>query len=170
MLAVLIGALFTGVALAAPEPLLRAIELPSIADQLRTDGVDDAQVREALMAARDTQLSAGEAREALEVADVEVRKHGPLAAFGDFLARELHLGKRGKALETAIRDEHRAHGNGSTLPVQRKRKVTAHVSPQMAVPVLDEKTMKREERRLKREKRAEERASRRGERRARKAP
>jgi hypothetical protein len=161
-----LGLFFVTSAFAAREPLLDAIQLPVIADQLRADGVDDADVRQALVAARETKLSAGDAGEALKVADSEVRKHGPLAAFGDFLARQLHLGKRGKELETAIRAEHRARGTGAD-PVftPHKPRVQPRVSAAV-VPTLDPKAQKKEERKQKREQRAREREQRRQDREA----
>jgi hypothetical protein len=161
MMTLALGLLFASPALAFSEPLLGAIDLPVVAEQLRDDGVADEDVRQALLAARETRLSASEARNALKVADVEARKHGPLAAFGEFLKRQLHLGKRGKALETAIRDEHRK--SGVTLREDKPRKPHVKRAAATAAPVvdLDPKAKKKEERRLRKEQRAQERRERR---------
>lgn len=95
---------------AAPDPLLSAITLPQQADSLRQRGVPDADVRQALTAAREKKLSAGEAADTIRGAGDAVNAHGVPAGFGEFVKSQLESGKRGPELVAAIQAECAAKG------------------------------------------------------------
>ena len=94
------------------DEILAAIELPGKAQALRNKGVEKAQVREALRAARGKKLKAKQARDLLEGAEGAVNENGPIDNFGAFVKSKLAEGLRGRELASAIRAEHKARGKG----------------------------------------------------------
>ncbi len=94
------------------ERLLRAIRLPSTADEARQAGVPDEQVREALNVVRGHGIDAGDAQLVLEEEVRSVKENGPIENFGAFVRSGLDRGLRGRELASAIRAEHVAHGKG----------------------------------------------------------
>jgi hypothetical protein len=106
-------ALAGGVALAGSDAeLVAATKLPVQADALRQAGVPDAEVAEAVRAAKAHGLSAGEAEEALEASADSTEEHGRIDNFGKFVNGQLDEGKRGRELAQAIREEHARRGKG----------------------------------------------------------
>jgi hypothetical protein len=115
--AALAAALFTVSATAAadgPEPLVKATQLPVKAAELRGAGVPDAEVVEAVRAARDHGLKPDEAEEVLEAAEEGTRSNGKVDNLGSFVNQKLDEGLRGKELAAAIHAEHEARGQGKS--------------------------------------------------------
>jgi len=94
------------------DEILAALELPKKAQALRNKGVEKAEVREALRAARGKKLKARQARDLLEGAEEAVDESGPIDNFGAFVKARLAEGLRGRELAAAIRAEHQARGKG----------------------------------------------------------
>jgi hypothetical protein len=92
--------------------LQAAAQLPVSANEARSEGVPDKDVREVLNAMRDKKVRASEARDVLDEARSARREHGPVDNFGAFVQSRLDAGLRGRELAAAIRAEHRAHGKG----------------------------------------------------------
>lgn len=94
------------------DDILAALELPSAAQSLRDKGVDKAQVKEAVQAAKGRKLKAREARDLMKDTGAAVDEHGPVDNFGAFVKGKLDAGLRGKDLAAAIREEHVVRGKG----------------------------------------------------------
>jgi hypothetical protein len=94
--------------------LLKAIQLPLIAEMARKVGINPGDLKEVLLTARDEKIPAGEM---IEVLDASVRasdEHGPINNFGAFVQSKLKEGLRGRDLAKAIRQEHVARGKGKS--------------------------------------------------------
>lgn len=92
--------------------LMKALELPRLAQSLRDKGVADDDVKAAIKGARDKEMHADEVAETFEAADAAVDENGPVDNFGAFVQSKLDEGLRGKELADAIKAEHQAHGKG----------------------------------------------------------
>lgn len=90
----------------------KAIDLPVAAQNLKKGGVPDKDIKEAIEATEEEDLSTEEAVQVLEDADEAVKEHGPVDNFGAFVKAQLKEGKRGKELAAAIKAEHEARGKG----------------------------------------------------------
>ena len=94
--------------------LLDAARLPVSANAARSEGVPDTTVRAVIVAMRDKNVRAHEAREVLDEARNARRDHGPVDNFGAFVQTKLAAGLRGRDLAAAIRAEHAARGKGKS--------------------------------------------------------
>ena len=92
--------------------ILRAIDLPRAAAELRAAGVPVDEVRNAIEAARRQRVPAAEAEEVLAETSRAVEEHGPIENFGAFVQTQLDGGLRGRDLAAAIRAEHQRRGIG----------------------------------------------------------
>lgn len=96
----------------AMESLLQSLRLPKAAQEARTLGVPEQDLRGIFDMARAKQLPAGSITEVIEVGNTSIREHGPVDNFGAFVQARLDEGLRGRELAAAIRAEHAAHGKG----------------------------------------------------------
>ncbi|MFC1640244.1 hypothetical protein ACFL3B_05740 [Gemmatimonadota bacterium] len=92
--------------------ILRAIDLPRAAAELRAAGVPVDEVRNAIETARRQRVPAAEAEEVLAETSRAVEEHGPIDNFGAFVQTQLDAGLRGRDLAAAIRAEHQRNGIG----------------------------------------------------------
>lgn len=92
--------------------ILRAIDLPRRAAELREAGVPIDEVRNAIETARRRQVPAADAEEVLSETHRAVEEHGPIENFGAFVQSQLDSGLRGRDLAAAIRAEHERMGIG----------------------------------------------------------
>lgn len=104
---------FGGSAFAADgAALAAAAALPERAQSLRDKGLDNDQVKDALSAARESKLSAGDTAAMFEESAPLVEKHGPVDNFGAFVKEKLGEGLRGPELAASIKAAHEARGKG----------------------------------------------------------
>ena len=94
------------------QAVLRAIDLPRAAEELRRAGVPVEEVRTAIETARRRQMPAAEAEEVLAETSRAVEENGPIENFGAFVQAQLDSGLRGRDLAAAIRAEHQRMGIG----------------------------------------------------------
>ena len=92
--------------------ILRAIDLPRAAAELRAAGVPVDEVRNAIETARRRRVPAAETEEVLSETSRAVEEHGPIENFGAFVQTQLQSGLRGRDLAAAIRAEHQRNGIG----------------------------------------------------------
>ena len=92
--------------------ILRAIDLPRAAAELREAGVPIDEVRRTIETARRQQIPAAETEEVLSETSRAVEEHGPIDNFGAFVQAQLDGGLRGRDLAAAIRAEHERMGIG----------------------------------------------------------
>ena len=98
--------------------ILRAIQLPNVAETLRERGVPVEQIEAAIEGARAQNLPPEEMATVFEETAETVDEHGPIEDFGGFVQQQLEAGLRGRDLAAAIRAEHarRGIGQGRALP------------------------------------------------------
>jgi hypothetical protein len=94
------------------EEILAAIELPAAAQALRNKGVEKAEVKEALRAAKGKRIKAKNAKALLDESAKSVDENGKIDNFGAFVKSKLDEGLRGRDLAAAIRAEHQKRGKG----------------------------------------------------------
>ncbi|MEJ2215200.1 MAG: hypothetical protein P8099_01170 [Gemmatimonadota bacterium] len=92
--------------------LLQAILLPTVAQTLRDGGIPDADVKVAVVSARNSNVAAGDLTVVFRQTVTTVQEHGPIENFGAFVQQQLRAGLRGQALAQAIRAEHARRGIG----------------------------------------------------------
>lgn len=92
--------------------ILAAAQLPVVANQVRQDGVPQADILAILDAMRNASVPAYDARVILDSARAARRDNGPVDNFGAFVQSQLASGKRGTELAAAIRAEHARQGKG----------------------------------------------------------
>jgi hypothetical protein len=96
----------------AAERVLKASRLPKKAHEVRSKGVPDADVKDALRAGKSKGLKAGEMSDVADAHARAVDEHGPTDNFGAFVRARLDEGLRGRELAAAIRAEHARNGKG----------------------------------------------------------
>jgi hypothetical protein len=103
--------------------LLKATRLPDRVQAVREKGVPDAEVRDALRAARSKRVHAGDMSDIADEQGKAIDQHGPIENFGAFVQSKLDEGLRGRELAAAIREEHarRGIGKGKKLEGDRSR-------------------------------------------------
>lgn len=101
------------------QDILRAIDLPRAAAELREAGLPVDEVRAAIETARRRQVPAAETDVILEEANQAVEEHGPIDNFGAFVQAQLETGLRGRELAAAIRAEHESRGIGRGRRLER---------------------------------------------------
>lgn len=94
------------------QDILRAIDLPRAAAELREAGVPIDEVQRAIETARRQHIPAAETEEVLSETSRAVEEHGPIDNFGAFVQAQLDGGLRGRDLAAAIRAEHQRMGIG----------------------------------------------------------
>jgi hypothetical protein len=94
------------------QDILRAIDLPRAAAELRAAGVPIDEVQNAIETARRRRVPAAETEEVLSETSRAVEEHGPIENFGAFVQTQLESGLRGRDLAAAIRAEHQRNGIG----------------------------------------------------------
>ena len=92
--------------------ILAAAQLPIVANEIRREGVSNADVISVLDAMRTAGVPANDARLILDSARAARRDNGPVDNFGAFVQTQLASGKRGTELAAAIRAEHARQGKG----------------------------------------------------------
>jgi hypothetical protein len=92
--------------------VLAAIDLPKSAQALRKEGVDKAEVKEALRAAKGKKAKAKDTKALLDESAKAVKENGRIDNFGAFVKSKLNEGLRGRELAAAIHAEHKARGKG----------------------------------------------------------
>jgi hypothetical protein len=119
--AILLIGLISPAALGQSEPtrqppdenrVLKASRLPKKAHEVRTKGVPDADVKDAIRAGKSKGLKAGEMADVADAHARSVDEHGPTDNFGAFVRSKLDEGLRGRELAAAIRAEHARNGKG----------------------------------------------------------
>ena len=101
------------------QSILRAIDLPRAAAELRAAGVSVDEIRTAIETARRQRVPAAEAEEVLSETSRAVEEHGPIENFGAFVQSQLDSGLRGRDLSAAIRAEHQRRGIGKGRRLDR---------------------------------------------------
>jgi len=94
------------------ERLLKAVQLPGKANEVRDKGVPDSDVKETLRAGKSKGVKAGEMSDIADEQSKAIDEHGPTDNFGAFVRSKLDQGLRGRDLAAAIREEHAKHGKG----------------------------------------------------------
>jgi hypothetical protein len=94
------------------EQLLKAVQLPKKADEVRAKGVPPAEMKEALDAAKAKGIRAHEMADLTNVQSKAIDEHGRIDNFGSFVKSKLNEGLRGRELAAAIRAEHAKRGMG----------------------------------------------------------
>lgn len=94
------------------DSLLAAANLPVVTVQLREDGVPGNDIQRVLDAMRTKRIPASEAHDVMDEERKAIGERGPVDNFGAFVQSKLDAGLRGRALASAIRAEHAAHGKG----------------------------------------------------------
>jgi hypothetical protein len=94
------------------EQIRYAMGLPKVAQQARTLGVTDADLRTIFGTARRLQLPPATVSDLLTQSNDDIRKNGPIDNFGAFVQQKLDAGLRGRELAAAIHAEHAARGMG----------------------------------------------------------
>jgi hypothetical protein len=103
------------------QALLKAIQLPLVAEMARRAEIDPDDVKAALTAAVAKKVPAEEMTDVLEAGVAASEVHGPIDNFGAFVQARLDEGMRGRDLADAIRREHVSHGHGK-LDRDKKKK------------------------------------------------
>ena len=89
---------------ALADDILMVIDLPLVVDEAREEGIDEAELDEALAAAEEAGVSAGDMTEAVSEETKQVKAKGKRKAFGLWVRREVASGLRGQELAQKIRD------------------------------------------------------------------
>ncbi|MFV8755440.1 hypothetical protein ACNOYE_33225 [Nannocystaceae bacterium ST9] len=89
---------------ALDDDILLVIDLPVAADEARDAGIDEAEIDEALDAAKAAEVSAGDMAEVLIEEATETRAKGKRAAFGQWVKLQVAAGVHGRELAKAIKD------------------------------------------------------------------
>jgi hypothetical protein len=101
--------------------ILRALELPNVAEILRERGVPVEEIEAAIEGARERAIPAGEMTEVMEATAESVEEDGPIENFGAFVQEQLAAGLRGRDLAAAIRAEHARRGIGKGRMLESRR-------------------------------------------------
>ena len=96
----------------ADSTVLRAIQLPSVAEILRERGVPVEEIEAAIEDAQARGVPPSEMAGVLEETAETVEETGPIENFGAFVQAQLEAGLRGRELAEAIRAEHARRGIG----------------------------------------------------------
>lgn len=94
------------------EALLKAIQLPQIAEMARKAGIDPEELKKILKEGKQKKVPAKDMEETLDAGIKAQKEHGPIDNFGAFVQSKLKEGLRGRALAEAIHKEHAARGKG----------------------------------------------------------
>jgi hypothetical protein len=94
--------------------ILAAAQLPVVASEARREGVGNADVQAILDALVGSGVPAYQATAILDTTRAAHREHGRMDNFGAFVQSQLALGKRGRELAAAIRQEHARRGKGNS--------------------------------------------------------
>ena len=100
------------------QSILRALDLPNVADILRERGVPNEEIEAAIEGARQQDVEPGEMADAMEAASESAEENGPIENFGAFVQTQLESGLRGRELAEAIRAEHARRGIGPGNRIQ----------------------------------------------------
>lgn len=101
--------------------VLRAIQLPAVAETLRERGFPVEAIEAAIGAAQQRDVPPGEMSEILEETDRTAETTGPIENFGAFVQEQLDGGLRGRELAEAIRAEHQRRGIGRGNKLESRR-------------------------------------------------
>lgn len=97
---------------AKKEALLKAIQLPQVAELARKAGINPEDIKDLLKTAQKDKVPAKEMEEVLDASVKTTDEHGPIDNFGAFVQSKLKEGLRGRDLANAIRQEHATRGKG----------------------------------------------------------
>lgn len=94
------------------EALLKAIQLPQIAEMARKAGINPEELKTILQQGKNDKIPAKDMEETLDEGIKAQKEHGPIDNFGAFVQSKLKEGLRGRELAKAIHAEHAARGKG----------------------------------------------------------
>lgn len=94
------------------EALLKAIQLPQIAEMARKAGINPEEIKAILQQGKQDKIPAKDMEETIDAGVKAQKEHGPIDNFGAFVQSKLKEGLRGRELAEAIHKEHAARGKG----------------------------------------------------------